>query len=93
MLRVGLRHPPLVPDDRLCRLFGIDAQTFDGRVETFFDAIHPQDPAAVETAVAESIESCGDYRAEYRVIRPAAVRGGSRPGEGCCPASAGGPTG
>lgn len=65
----------LVPDDRLCRLFGIDAQTFNGRVETFFDAIHPQDLAAVETAVAESIESCGDYRAEYRVIRPG---GGTR---------------
>lgn len=57
-------------DDRVRRIFGLDPETFDGRIETFFDTIHPEDLSAVETAVAESVESCGDYRAEYRALLP-----------------------
>ncbi len=57
-------------DDRTCRLFGIDPQTFDHRVATFWAALYPEDLAAVETLVAEALEGCSAYAAEYRVVQP-----------------------
>ena len=57
-------------DDRTCRLFGIDPRTFDHRVATFWAALYPDDIASVETLVAEALETCGDYAAEYRVALP-----------------------
>lgn len=60
----------LVFDDRMCRLFGIDPETFDHRVASFWATLHPEDKEAVESAVAAALESCGDYVAEYRVVLP-----------------------
>ncbi|MBW1600979.1 SpoIIE family protein phosphatase [Streptomyces sp. JJ66] len=59
----------LVWDERLCGLFGIDPDTFDGRIETFFAALHPDDRPLVDEAVAESYRT-GKYRVTFRAVRP-----------------------
>ncbi|THA25210.1 GAF domain-containing protein [Streptomyces sp. RKND-216] len=59
----------LVWDERLCRLFGIAPDAFDGRIETFFAAVLPQDRRVVEEAVAES-RATGRYHAVFRIARP-----------------------
>ncbi|MDT0381762.1 SpoIIE family protein phosphatase [Streptomyces sp. DSM 42041] len=59
----------LVWDERLCRLFGIAPDAFDGRIETFFAAVLPEDRRVVEEAVAES-RTTGRYHAVFRIARP-----------------------
>ena len=60
----------LVFDERACRLFGIDPDAFDHKVATFWATLHPEDVPGVEAAVAQALETCGDYEAEYRVVLP-----------------------
>jgi PAS domain S-box-containing protein len=60
----------LVFDERACRLFGIDPETFDHRVASFWERVHPEDVADVEAAVQHALETCGSYEAEYRVVLP-----------------------
>jgi PAS domain S-box-containing protein len=57
-------------DDRLCEVFGLDPADFDSRIDTFFDALLPEDRSAVEDAVGAAIDTCGEYEAEYRVRHP-----------------------
>jgi PAS domain-containing protein len=59
----------LVWDERLCALFGIAPENFDGRIETFYAALHPEDRPMVEEAARESLET-GRYHAVYRVVHP-----------------------
>ncbi|MBH5338249.1 SpoIIE family protein phosphatase [Streptomyces pactum] len=58
----------LVWDERLCHLFGIAPAAFDGRAETFYEAVHPEDREMVETAVRDSIRT-GRYLARFRIVR------------------------
>ncbi|MFI5955003.1 SpoIIE family protein phosphatase [Cryptosporangium sp. NPDC051539] len=60
----------LIWDDRLCRLFGFDPATFDRRITTFYDALHPDDRDRVQHLVERAVAECGGYEAEYRVVRP-----------------------
>lgn len=59
----------VVWDERLCRLFGVEPDEFDKRVQTFFALIHPDDRPAVHAAVAEARET-GAFHAVYRILRP-----------------------
>ncbi|MCX2971217.1 MULTISPECIES: SpoIIE family protein phosphatase [Streptomyces] len=59
----------LIWDERLCDLFGIEPEKFDGRVETFFTAVHPEDVRLVDEAVAESHRT-GRYAVAFRIVRP-----------------------
>jgi PAS domain S-box-containing protein len=65
-----VRADHLLFDDRMCRLFGIDPETFDHRVASFWATVHPDDVPAVQTAVAAALDTCSDYQAEYRVRLP-----------------------
>ncbi|SHN27365.1 SpoIIE family protein phosphatase [Cryptosporangium aurantiacum] len=60
----------LIWDERLCRLVGLDPATFDRRIETFYAALHPADRDRVEQVVQRAIDDCGQYHAEYRIVRP-----------------------
>lgn len=51
-------------------LLGIEPDTFDGRIETWISHVHPDDIAWVTAEVDKAISTCGQYRAEYRVIWP-----------------------
>jgi PAS domain-containing protein len=57
-------------DDRLQELFGYGPGEYDAAVETALQRIHPQDRGAVEDAIAEAVRTCGDVRAEFRVLLP-----------------------
>ncbi|MBU7599103.1 SpoIIE family protein phosphatase [Streptomyces sp. P38-E01] len=59
----------LIWDERLSRLHGIEPEEFDGRIETFFERVHPEDIQRVHDAVKESHRT-GFYKCQYRVIMP-----------------------
>jgi len=60
----------LVWDERLQSLFGYWPGGFAERIDAAFDRIHPDDRAGVEAAISDAVATCGDYRAEYRVLLP-----------------------
>ena len=57
-------------DDQVCHLLGLDPAKFTGKAEEFFNAVHPQDRAAIKSALARSIEHGAPYETEYRTIWP-----------------------
>ncbi|HSU03838.1 MAG TPA: SpoIIE family protein phosphatase [Nocardioides sp.] len=57
-------------DGRLLELFGLDEGSFGGNIEAFNRRVHPDDLARVGGALEHAIETCGDFEAEYRVLRP-----------------------
>jgi PAS domain S-box-containing protein len=57
-------------DERLLELFGYDAHDFDESIEAFNERLHPDDVARVAAALEGSISNCGDFEAEYRIVRP-----------------------
>ncbi|NJQ01448.1 SpoIIE family protein phosphatase [Streptomyces zingiberis] len=61
----------LVWDERTCRLFGVDAETWDERIDTFYELVHPEDRAAVRTAARAALRT-GHYAAVHRVVHPGA---------------------
>jgi serine phosphatase RsbU (regulator of sigma subunit)/PAS domain-containing protein len=57
-------------DARLIEMFGYTPETFGNSIEAFNDRVHPDDLPRVTDALQASIESRGDYEAEYRVVWP-----------------------
>jgi PAS domain S-box-containing protein len=60
----------LVFDSSLLELFGYDEAGFDRTINAFNDRVHPADLERVEQLYGHAIENCGDYEAEYRIVRP-----------------------
>jgi PAS domain S-box-containing protein len=60
----------LIWDERLIRMFGYTVEEFDHRIEAFNERLHPDDLPRVSEALQTSIETCGEYDAEYRVVWP-----------------------
>ena len=54
------------------RMFGLEAGTFDGRIETYLALVHPDDRGTVQRAVQRSLEVVGEPVANYniRIVRP-----------------------
>jgi PAS domain S-box-containing protein len=50
-------------------LFGFTKETFDGKTETLYRRLHPEDQAIIRQLHAQA-QQTGSYRAEYRVIHP-----------------------
>jgi len=57
-------------DDRLIAMFGYDAATFDHTIGAFSARLHPEDLMRVTETLQRSIDTCGEYDAEYRVVLP-----------------------
>ena len=57
-------------DERLIAMFGYDAEDFDQTIEAFNERLHPDDLQRVTDALQGCIDTCGEYEAEYRVVRP-----------------------
>jgi len=56
--------------DQVYRIFGLRPQEFVATYETFLEAVHPDDRAAVDTAYSESLREGRDaYEIEHRVVR------------------------
>lgn len=60
----------VVWSDENYRVLGLDPQTMEGSYESWLGAIHPDDRAYAEAAVAQSIETKRDLKVEYRVVWP-----------------------
>lgn len=56
-------------DDQLLEIFGLDRSRFGGSLEAFYDHVVPDDHARIAEAVQVAVATCGQYEAEYRVIR------------------------
>ncbi len=54
-------------------IFGIESDSYSGRVEDFHRLIHPEDRAMVGKAVADARQNRKPYFAEFRVVRPDGV--------------------
>ena len=60
----------LLWDDRLIEMFGYTSEDFDHSIESFNARVHPDDLPRTGEALQSSIETCGEFEAEYRVVRP-----------------------
>lgn len=58
----------LIWDDRLCAIFGVDPADFAGRISVFWDRVLPDDLPDVADTLQVSLNACGDFQAEYRVV-------------------------
>jgi PAS domain S-box-containing protein len=56
-------------DDRLKALFGYDATPFEQTMDAFNARLHPDDLPRVTDALQACIETCGEFEAEYRIVR------------------------
>lgn len=52
------------------RIFGVSDRDFDGKVETFFNFVHPDDRAAVSRASLDALAGIRQYDIEHRIVRP-----------------------
>jgi PAS domain-containing protein len=52
----------------MCSLFNIDPQAFEGKLETFFDFVHPEDREFVEQSLKQSIDEQSICDIEFRVV-------------------------
>ncbi|MFI6526318.1 SpoIIE family protein phosphatase [Streptomyces uncialis] len=64
-----IRTGAAVWDERQMLLCGLGPDTFDSRVETFREAVHPDDRSTLDEAMAEGLRS-GVYHAAFRVVWP-----------------------
>ena len=66
-----LRGATLACDDQAQTLLGFEPGTFDGQVNTWLGAIHPEDmPWVQAVSNAESLRGRNEYGVEYRVRQP-----------------------
>ncbi|MEZ0093509.1 SpoIIE family protein phosphatase [Streptacidiphilus sp. EB129] len=54
-------------DDELCAIFGLDAERFDGRVETLAAAVHPEDRPGLRTAARRALTDGHVLNLRFRV--------------------------
>ncbi len=65
-----LRTDRLDWDARMMELFGFAPDEFEPHIDTGFERVHADDRPGVEAAIAAAVSSCGDYRAEFRIVVP-----------------------
>lgn len=52
------------------RMFGLTESEFDGRVETFFRLVHPDDRAILHEKLDAAIAGMGRYSVDHRIVKP-----------------------
>jgi PAS domain S-box-containing protein len=57
-------------DDYMHKLFGLAPGTFSGRLEDFFNLLHPDDRQRVKTEIAQALKEASNYNTTYRVVWP-----------------------
>jgi PAS domain S-box-containing protein len=60
----------LVWSKQVHEIFGIPQEQFDGRVETFFSRVHPDDVDTVRRASQAAIDHDRPYALDHRIVRP-----------------------
>ena len=67
---LDVRTGHLTWSDEVFRIYGIDPRRFEGKAETFFSAVHPDDRAAVKAAFESSLGLSRPYSVEHRIVLP-----------------------
>jgi len=67
---MSLADGRLTWSDETARIFGIEPGTFDGREETFYARIHPEDTERVRAANAQALTTRAPFTNEFRILRP-----------------------
>ena len=52
------------------RIYGLSPAEFDGKLETLWPLVHPDDVARVADAFTASLEGRAPFRVEHRIVRP-----------------------
>lgn len=60
----------LIWSDGAYGIFGVGKADFDGRVETFFRLVHPEDAARIRAASLAALAGDAEYNVEHRIVRP-----------------------
>jgi PAS domain S-box-containing protein len=60
----------LLWDEQLQRMFGYDPATFDQSLDAFEARVHPDDARWHADALQASVDTCGEYDVEYRIVLP-----------------------
>jgi PAS domain S-box-containing protein len=63
-----LQSGKLVWSDEICRLHGIEPESFDGKYESWMESIHPEDRQQVHRSITQAMAQSSDYEVQYRVI-------------------------
>jgi PAS domain S-box-containing protein len=64
----NLQTNELIWSESMCYLFDLDPQTFDNRLESFFNFIHPEDRKFVEQSLIGAINEQAICNIEFRVV-------------------------
>lgn len=65
-------HPAtdkIIWSNRTATIFGFASGEFRGTWDAFLEMVHPEDRAALRQRINSAIEQCGEFNAEYRVLR------------------------
>jgi PAS domain S-box-containing protein len=57
-------------DPQTAVLHGFAPDTFDGRLETFFERVHPDDLGPLQATIQAAVDAGGPFQAEFRVSHP-----------------------
>ena len=73
--RVGTWYRNLIADrpfwdDYMHKLFGLAPGTFSGKLEDFFNLLHPDDRERVSNEITEALKEASSYSSTYRVVWP-----------------------
>lgn len=55
--------------DEVCRIYGIEPGTFDGRTETFLNFIHEKDRESVYERIQQALRGEIPYKLDHRIVR------------------------
>ena len=62
-------------NERQCTIYGLTAEQFDGRAETWLSLVHPEDRANAEAALQRAVKSGEHIDSAFRIVTPSgAVR-------------------
>lgn len=56
--------------EQVSEIFGLEPGAFDGRSETFYELVHPEDRDRVRAASAYALQHLEDYEDTHRILRP-----------------------
>ncbi|MDA7977868.1 MAG: PAS domain S-box protein [Pirellulales bacterium] len=65
----SIEEDSLLCDQRLHKIFGWESSEFQGAIEGFFQRVHPDDRAAVRSAIRDATENNKDYDVDFRILR------------------------
>lgn len=71
-------------DDRLLGLFGYTRDQFANDLDAFSARVHPEDLPRVLAAMHTTLDTCGTFASQYRVVRPDGTRWVQARGRALC---------